>query len=283
MGIIIDNIKYGHLMPQEDYFLEKENIFCVADGITRDPIIPEGIETKTLEEALKYYPNPSGAAMAAETFCSSFVEFLRNKTNISQVDIKEAFVYANEKIKALNSKYIKECDYLTNDFYGCVASGVVFENGKMFWGVITDCAIAVYDKNFKIKFKTPNYMTDFSNYSIPEIVEKKLDWIKDPECRQIVRRDYRNASDKIASYGALTGEETALSYIHTGEVDIDSGDYIFLYSDGFENLMNDDIFIQYLLLNFEDDEKIIGYAQRFAKEDYNKYGKERTLIKIKIQ
>lgn len=40
IGFTLANNKYGHLMPEEDSFLYKDDIFCVADGITRDPTSP---------------------------------------------------------------------------------------------------------------------------------------------------------------------------------------------------------------------------------------------------
>ncbi len=287
MGFIIKNIKYGNLIPDEDCFLEKDNIYCVADGITRDPNIPKSIKPKTIEEALKYYPNPSGAALAAKTFCNSFAEFLSNKCDYSENIIKDAFIYSNHQINKINERYIKKCDYLVNDYYGCVAVGTVIKSNYLYWGIISDCGLSIYDKEFNLKFKNSDYMIGFSNYSIPEIKEKNLDWIKDPECRVIVRRDYRNQPNKfvngnLVSYGALTGEESAIPFIHTGKILLNKGDYIFLYSDGFGNLMQNKKFINFLLKNFENDEKIIDYAEQFAKENYNKYGRERTLIKIKI-
>lgn len=287
MGFIISNIKYGNLIPDEDYFFEQDNIYCVADGITRDPNIPNNVKLKTIEEALKYYPNPSGATLAAKTFCNSFAKFLPGKLSYSENIIKEAFIYSNQQINKINEKYIRKCDYLVNDYYGCVAVGLAIKNNFLYWGIISDCGLSVYDEKFNLKFKNPDYMMGFSNYTIPEIKEKNLDWIKDSECRVIVRKDYRNQPNKfvngtLVSYGALTGEKSSIPFIHTGKILLNQGDYVFLYSDGFENLMQNENFINHLLNNFKNDEKIIEYAQQLAKGNYNKYGKERTLIKIKI-
>ena len=49
----------------EDYFLVKDDIFCVADGVTRDSVNGEVIPYPKNKEEVEYwvgvYPNPSGA------------------------------------------------------------------------------------------------------------------------------------------------------------------------------------------------------------------------------
>lgn len=287
MGFTIDNNKYGHLLPKEDYFLQTDNIFCIADGITRDPVIPEGIITNTEEEKLEYYPNPSGASMAARAFCEAFIQFLNDKNMITEQDIKNAFIYANQKIKELNDYYIKNCDYLTQDYYACVASGCVIIDKKLYWGCICDCGIAIYDKNLKLKFRTADYMSNFNNYKMPEFAEKGLNWEED-ECRQIIRKYYRNKPNKIVdnvlvSYGAITGEKEAEEFINIGKVELESDDVVILYSDGFEKAIYNENFIRYLFDNFDYDDKIIEYSKKMGDKEYNNYGKERTLIKVKVK
>ena len=102
-------------MPPEDSMLIKERIFCVADGITRDPISPKDFTNLSTEESLNKYPNPSGARFAADIFCESFVKSLNKKVPTIKA-IRNAFIYGNKKINELNKKHIKKVDYLVNDF-----------------------------------------------------------------------------------------------------------------------------------------------------------------------
>jgi len=108
--------KYGKLKPAEDSFLCQKNIFCVADGITRDPTTPIDFGNLSKEELLKNYPNPSPAKIAADLCCQSFIKYCQKNP-----DPKSALVFANEKIKELNHKKNPYPDYLVNDFWACTA------------------------------------------------------------------------------------------------------------------------------------------------------------------
>lgn len=288
MGFIIDNSKYGHLMPQEDYFIESDNIFCVADGVTRDSLILKEKENPTMEEQMEHYPNPSGASLAAETFCKSFVQFLKDKSVKSEESIREAFIFANNQIKILNDKYIKERDYQTNEYYSCVAVGCAIVDRHLFWGAICDCGIAVYDGNLNLKFRTPDYMADFYNYGVPDITRTTgfNTKVKVHEYRKVKRQYYQNKikmiDGRLVSYGVLNGEQGAEDFINVGKLELECGDIVLLYSDGFEGAVYNIDFMKYLIANFNDNNKIIEYSKKLSNDDYNKYGKERTLIKYKI-
>ena len=62
----------------EDYFLVDDNIFCIADGVTRDTIEGKAVPyPKTKEEVVewkKMYPNPSGAYESAKICGDNFVK-----------------------------------------------------------------------------------------------------------------------------------------------------------------------------------------------------------------
>lgn len=105
------------------------------------------------------------------------------------------------------------------------------------------------------------------------------------ECRKIVRSKWRNNPDNIidgkcVSFGAITGEKEAISFIKSGEIEIEKEDTVLLYSDGFSEFLHEQEFINKILdFNKEDFE---NYIVSKSTQDYEKYGKEKTIIIYKI-
>ncbi len=272
-------------MPSEDSMLVEGKIFCVADGITRDPITPKDFTNLPFEKVLTKYPNPSGARFAADVFCESFVKSL-NKKVPSLKTIRNAFIFGNKKIAELNKKNIKKIDYLVNDFFGCVASGGVIYKNKLFWSGICDCGIIIYDKNGKVKFQTPNWMEPFEEYEKKNLQKPNFNFAQ-PKYRKIIRSEYRNNAKKIVnnkcvSYGALTGEKEANKFMNFGESRLNKGDLIVFYSDGFEYTVQHKKFFKTIYQKNESlvDQHYIPYSLSLAKQEYHKFGRERTLIAI---
>lgn len=278
--ISLPNIKYGHLMPPEDSLLIEENIFCVADGITRDPISPKNFSSLSIENALKRYPNPSGARLAADIFCESFTKYIKNKT-ISLKTVQTAFTTGNRKIKTLNKNNIKKVDYLVNDFFGCCASGGAIYKNKLYWGAICDCGIIIYDRNGKIKFQTPNGMEKFEKYEKKFLQKPNFNFTR-AKYRKMIRSEYRNNIKNPFSYGALTGERTAEGFMNFDKIDLNKGDLIVFYSDGFEHTVKHKKFFKTIYQKNKNlaDQHFIPYTLSLAKQDYHKFGRERTLIAI---
>lgn len=272
-------------MPPEDSMMVDGKIFCVADGITRDPISPKDFINLPIEDSLKNYPNPSGARFAADIFCESFVKSL-NKKVPSLNTIRNAFIFGNKKIAELNKSNTKKVDYLVNDFFGCVASGGIIYNGKLFWAGICDCGIIVYDKNGKIKFQTPNWMKTFEEYEKSNLQKSDFNFAM-PKYRKMVRSEYRNNAKKIVenkcvSYGALTGENEAEKFMNFGEIELSKGDLVVFYTDGFEATVQHKKFFKTIYQKTESlaDQAFIPFSLSLAKKGYNKFGKERTLIAV---
>lgn len=283
--VSLPNLLYGHLMPPEDSMLAEGKIFCVADGITRDPISPKDFTNLSAENSLKNYPNPSGARFAADIFCESFIKSLYKKVP-SLKTIRNAFIFGNKQIAKLNKQIVKKVDYLANDFFGCVASGGVIYNNKLFWAGICDCGIIIYDKNGKIKFQTPNYMKPFEEYEKQYLQKRDFNFAM-PKYRKMIRSEYRNNTKKIfenkcISYGALTGEKEAEKFMNFGEIGLSKGDLVVFYTDGFEATMQHKKFFKNIYQKTENlaEQSFVPYSLSLAKEDYNKFGKERTLIAI---
>lgn len=265
-----ENLKtIGHNFPIEDQFYASDDETIVADGITRDPIGISDLSVCSYNERLEKYPRQSGAELAATEICNTF-----SKTSGSLID---KLTKCNESVKKLNNKYIKKCDYLENDFYGAVASCISIKNSILDYAYICDCGVIIYDSFGNIKFQTEN---DKELYSDPYINKIGIPWYL-PESRVIVRRDYRNnlsniQDNKCVSYGAITGEEAAISFIRTGQIQLSAGDLIAVYSDGFINFLHEEDFISEIL-DFEQ-VKFEKYIEEKSHLDYEKYGKEKTLV-----
>ena len=263
----LPDANYGHLKPQEDSFMIKDNIFCVADGITRDPISPIDFDKLSMEELLKNYPSSSGAKMAADCFCKSFIDYIKSHTTSNQMSVK-AFKFANTKIEKLNRKCNPHIDYLVNDFYACVACGGVIDKSILYWSSIGDAEIKIFDQNGNLKFGSPNGVTSFLNYA----KTNPQDWGK-PERRREVRSQFRNNPNKsingqLVAYGALTGEKNAEYFIKSGEVDLSKGDLITFYTDGFAQTIKNKQFIELVYKN--NLSELLALDKILSKQNYRK-------------
>ena len=264
-----DNIMtLGFNFPIEDQYYANDNEAIVADGITRDPIGISDFSKCTQEEFINKYPRPSGAELASKTICDTFPKTIGS--------LLERLTKCNEAVNALNKQYIKECDYLENDYYGSVAACITLENDILNYAYICDCGVIIYDNMGNIKFKTED---DKELYSDPYINQIGISW-DIPDARVIVRSKFRNNPDNIVngicvSYGALTGENSATYFIKSGQVKLESGDTIVVYSDGLSQFLYDTEFINHII-DFDKD-SFEEYMRIKSRENY-KYGKEKTLV-----
>ena len=276
----VPNNKYGKLLPAEDSVAHKDMIFGVADGITRDPNLPSGFKSRKIENALKFYPNPSGAKKVADIFCNGFID-LAERLN----SIKDVFVKINSSIASYNNKRIKSVDYLVNDYFACVACGGYIKNNILYYGYIGDCGIAIFNKDGYLKFQTKNGLADFVKFEKKYLENKDFNWIM-PEYRYLIRSEYRNKKKFhgkiLVSYGALTGEKSAINFVHQGKRKLNTGDLIVFYSDGFENLINYPYFFKAIYNKSEREakQKTSRLSEKLAAKDYEKFGHERSLVAL---
>lgn len=240
--------KYELKPVVEDAFKVKDNIFCVADGVTRDTvegkIIPK-LETKQdIENLLKVYPNPSGAYESAKICVDNFVEYISNypKEKITEELILDTVKKVNQDISKINDG--RKIDYLKEDLYGCEAVGGIILEEYLYCFSIGDCHIQTFDKEAKELFGTINNHKRFEDYLNNIYIKDNIyDWTR-PEDRVMVRRDFRNKPDKKyngeeISFGVLTGEKDAEYYVDVYKVDLRNAKYIVAYSDGYEPYFGD--------------------------------------------
>ncbi len=255
---------------REDFYYIENNIFCVADGVTRDLIGGEiSSYPKTKEEAnyiAEHYPNPSGAFEAAKIIATNFVTYLKNvKEKIEEDSIKEAIKNANREVWNINKD--RKIDYVGEDLYCSVAVGGIITKEYLYCFGIGDCYIKVFDENKNEVFTTENDHIRMEEYE-NEFLKKGLYSWNDPRGRILIRAGIRNNSiitykGKKVGFGALTGEESAMDFVKVYKVPLENVKYICAYSDGcmpyFEN--KDEI------------EKTLDNPDRIKEN-----GRERTLI-----
>ena len=288
-SISLDDSKYSKQHPQEDALKHTDNSFAIADGITRDPIGNLDFSKFTMQDLAKTYPNPSPAKVAADKFVETFIEVLNNQTDNSIESVRKAFKQSNLEIEKLNKTHNPNPDYLDNDYWACVACGGVIKNNILYWGSIDDCKVKVFDKDFKIKLDSPNNHEVFEQYfHYSGHTPQGFDWNK-PEWRKHVRKEFRNnlkqvIDEKLVSFGALTGEESALNFISYGTIELEKGDYVLFYSDGFEDLVNSAEFKDLIdsVRTTRNIELLKSKSLELGLSDWRKFGRERSLILITI-
>ncbi len=262
--------KYKAKPVEEDYFEVNKNIFCIADGVTRDSIYGESVPYPKNEEEvrkwIKEYPNPSGAYKAAKICVQNYITLISNSKIVNEEIMLEVVKQVNKDIWEINKG--RKIDYLKEDLYGCVAVGGYFDENYLYAFSIGDCHIKAFDEEFNTKFETINNHTNFEKYlSEVYIKNHKYDW-KKPQDRVMVRRDFRNKpkmkyNGEEISFGVLTGEKEVAHYIDSYKIDLTNINYICVYSDGAEPF-------------FETKESIKDIINN--PSDFEKEGKERTLI-----
>ncbi|MDO8460431.1 MAG: hypothetical protein Q7S74_04940 [Nanoarchaeota archaeon] len=266
------NPKYSYLNhPEEDsfrYLFGKDKmVVVVADGVARDPIgvseFPDNSDKEAMSKLMESYPRPSPAKKASDTFCNTFIKYDK------KLVILDIFKECNNQIKKLNKGLV--VDYLENDFAACVASGGIVESNILYYGFIGDCGVCVYDEKFQILFRTSD---EVQGRKIHEEGRKLGKNRRQAEWRARVRSHYRNNKSNSLSYGALTGESSALHFIKTGKINVKKGNTVIFYSDGMAPLIYSEIVPK--MKNLGDLENYI------AKNLEEMEGTEGTIVAIKI-
>lgn len=232
----------------EDYYATTRNLFCVADGVTRDLI--DGTSLKypsTKEEAqavIEKYPNPSGAALASTICATSFIKYASSIAKVSEDSVLEVLKKINSDIGEIN-KSRTNIDYVKEDLYGCVAVGGIITDDYLYCFSIGDCRIKLLDDNFNTTFDTENLNHNLLPYEEPkefiDLYKDEWKW-ENPKYREYYRKNIRNNVQRFEngeySFGVLTGEETALPFVKISKVSLTNVKYILAYSDGCEECLD---------------------------------------------
>lgn len=232
----------------EDYYATTRNLFCVADGVTRDLI--DGTSLKypsTKEEAqavIEKYPNPSGATLASTICATSFIKYASSIAKVSEDSVLEVLKKINSDIGEIN-KNRTNIDYVKEDLYGCVAVGGIITDDYLYCFSIGDCRIKLLDDNFNTTFDTENLNHNLLPYEEPkefiDLYKDEWKW-ENTKYREYYRKNIRNNVQRFEngeySFGVLTGEKTALPFVKISKVPLTNVKYILAYSDGCEECLD---------------------------------------------
>lgn len=218
---------------KEDWHANSRNVFVVADGVTHD-----------LDESGNY-PNPSDSALVARSVCDSLVTSL-NRASTSLQDIRNAFVAANSKVARINEQSSRYMNRESNgyDIGAATVAAIVIDGTRLLYGVLDDCYVSVFGGDY-IDHPILKSHVDWS----AKYLDAHFDWAN-IETRKLWRKEFRNskyiANGQMYGYGALDGREGFLDYLQLGEVKLNKGDLVCVYTDGFIKLVQDRKFIQEL-------------------------------------
>ena len=231
----------------EDYTHPQEDFLITSD---KPPVfvVSDGVTLnflKLTQNKMKY-PNPSPAGNVSKIFCEAIVKSAKEKyNNFDKQSIIPVFKAANSEVAEYNKK-IGKSDFSGNPtgFYSATGSFVVVCDDKVYWASICDSFVAHFDKNMILKFMSSGL------------------------CRP---------------YAVINGEEYMSDHLESGMFNLERGDRIFLFTDGFEQYVKNYDF-QKLFLKWDDNikEYIMKFSERMNLEDPEKYGHERSFIAVSV-
>ena len=252
---------------------KKYPIFAVSDGVTLE------LDKKG------NYPKISGAGKVAEIFCEIIIkEAEKRYCDFTVPDLKKIFSDANLKIAEYNQLHgrIKDkINYWDFDLFASTGSYAIIKDKFVYWASMCDSSVIHLKKDGEIAFKSPNCWN---------ILRKNLpaNWLKisKNERKMIIRRTYRNGVDKngkLIGYGVITGEKEAERYLNFGKFEVEEGDVVMVLTDGFENYIKMEDFTKLFSewpKNIKTEFKKI--TNQKSTEDPDKFGRERTIIVVKV-
>lgn len=241
----------------DDYYIFSKDagLFVVADGVSR--VADTGHCSR----------------LAAEVFCQAMTQAFKEKQLMS-----DCFAYANAEINALNYRFgigSETVDYLQKDYLCCVGFAVRFNEQSpctLEYGYIGDCGMLIYNSFYSSLW--PRFLSENRVGILEEFRDGERFCDKDAQ-RIFWRQTVRNRPERsYLTYGALTGEVSALSYVQTGSVDMIDGDVVMLFSDGIRPFISDIAFRARLLLALFDTNTLSSFEKYFkeASKDLRKRG-----------
>jgi hypothetical protein len=262
--------------PQEDFFATSEHfpIFAVADGVTLD-FNPDGT-----------YPNPSGAGEAAKRFCEAAVREAETRyQSFSESNILEVFRAGNAAVETYNKSQDRTreaSNWKDHDLFAATVALAILKDDRLYWASLCDAYVAHYRTDMSLVFRSPECWPN-DRRCFPADWESRADEERVSE----IRRHYRNGSEqdgRLCGYGVATGETSAEHYLNTGVQEVQPGDRIFLYSDGFEYYFDLPEFRE-LFARWPDnlEAELQTYTATKSHEDGARFGHERTIIAINLE
>lgn len=232
---------------EENYQHPQEDYLIALDS---PPIfvVSDGVTLnfKKLVEAKEKYPNPSPAGEVAKIFCEAVQRSAQDKyDSFSTEKIKDVFKEANSAVSKYNNE-IGKSDISGNltGFYAATGSFVIIKDNKAYWASICDAFFVHFDKEMNTKFISSGVCTP---------------------------------------YAVINGEARMADRLEHGVVNIEKGDSLFVFTDGFEHYVKNPDFLN-LFKSRTDNlrESITEFSKEMNLKDPEKYGHERSLIAVSI-
>lgn len=207
-----------HPMEDRVYVNQPNNIFIVADGITRN----EG-----------YCGEESIAKMVTDYFCEALDKNLSQRIHSDAADIGlslesafeqttkdvAAYVAKNKAFKAAERSAKERC---IGGFYekpGCVFVGGVVYNHRLYYGHVGDCGLILVRNNQKYVLATPQTYFAFKVQG----AERQ---------RKLLYDEYVNRPENKNGYGVVNGDPGVVSFFNVTMIDLQTNDTLYFVSDG---------------------------------------------------
>jgi len=261
--------KYDEVKPvAEDYYCVDGDMFCVADGVTKDfidgtaAIYPCNLEELKL---MAKYPDPSGNYEVSKICCDKFMEYVKgyDKEDITVELMLDIAKRVNDDMCKINEN--REINYLSEDVHSAQAAGGIIVDDFLYCFSLGDTQITTIDEKFNIVFDTPAN-EKFLKYEEEHLKKLNFNWDYQ-EYRYMIRRFFRNNpvlknNGEDITYGAM-GEKQAEYYINAFKLELGNVKYILAYTDG----------VRPFLKTKESVEKMIKNPESIKES-----GNEKTLI-----
>jgi len=211
-------------------------------------VVSDGVTLnfKKLVENNAKYPNPSPAGEVAKIFCEAVIRNTTEKYDeFDTSQIVQVFKQANDEVKNYNER-VGKSDISGNitGFYAATGSFVIIKNDKAYWASICDAFVAHFDKDINVKFMSTGL---------------------------------------CSPYAVINGEERMAEHLEKGVFDLESGDRIFVFTDGFEHYVKNNDFLE-IFKDWENNlgKRIAEFSKSMNLKDPENYGHERSLIAILV-
>lgn len=241
-------------------------LFVVADGVTRRGFTGS-------------YPDPSPAQLAAdaavEAIGKTLAEDIGKATRVTTRHVVRAFRNANTCVREVNRnlEFWDNHDWWGRDLAGTVASCLVLQEATFLFGFMADCGVARVSATGDLLWRTPDLLAPAEKFF------PSADALGQRERFVRIHRDFRNKPQAShPTYGVLTGEEDALSYIQVGSRPYNAGEVLAVYSDGAAPFVMDDPAFRQLLLHGSQSHISDYVAQRSSA---TQHPDEKTLIVVR--
>jgi len=230
--------------PQEDYL--------IASNSPPAFVVSDGVTLsfkRLVGDNQKYpnpYPNPSPAGEVAKIFCEAAIKSVTEKYDeFDPEKIVEVFKEANAEVEKYNDR-VGKSDISGNitGFYAATGSFIILKNDKAYWASICDAFVAHFDKDMNVKFMS---------------------------------------SGVCSPYAVINGEEKMADHLEKGVFDLESGDRLFVFTDGFEHYVRNVEFLE-IFKNWDDGlkERIAEFSKAMNLKAPENYGHERSFIAILV-